>query len=161
MDNEIISIRKLRMEEFDRLKPLFPDSDEKWDGYRRSRLEQFSRHDADTYIMEASGACIGELSANYSSRTLAEETIPQQRVYLDTFRLAEAYQGAGLGQRLLRYALDDLEARGFTEFTIGVEEENEIARHIYSKFGFTVPVAQGHGSLYDPCDYTLYLRKTN
>ncbi len=161
MNNKEISIRKLRMEEFDRLKPLFPDSDEKWDGYRKKRLEQFRRHDADTYIMEASGACIGELSANYSSRALAEEAVPQQRVYLDTFRLAKAYRGAGLGQKLLRYALDDLEARGFTEFTIGVEEDNKIAKHIYSKFGFTVPVAQGHGSLYDPCDYTLYLRKTD
>lgn len=161
MNNKEISIRKLRMEEFDRLKPLFPDSDEKWDGYRKKRLEQFRRHDADTYIMEASGACIGELSANYSSRALAEEAVPQQRVYLDTFRLTKAYRGAGLGQKLLRYALDDLEARGFTEFTIGVEEDNKIARHIYSKFGFTVPVAQGHGSLYDPCDYTLYLRKTD
>lgn len=161
MNNKEISIRKLRMEEFDRLKPLFPDSDEKWDGYRKKRLEQFRRHDADTYIMEASGACIGELSANYSSRALAEEAVPQQRVYLDTFRLAKAYRGAGLGQKLLRYALDDLEARGFTEFTIGVEEDNKIARHIYSKLGFTVPVAQGHGSLYDPCDYTLYLRKTD
>lgn len=109
MGNETISIRKLRMEEFDRLKPLFPDSDKKWNGYRRNRLEQFRCHDADTYIMEASGACVGELSANYSSRTLAEETVPQQRVYLDTFRLAEAYQGAGLGQRLLRYALDTLD----------------------------------------------------
>ena len=70
----------------------------------------------------------------------------------------EAHRGRGLGQRLLRFALADLERRGYTQFTIGVEEDNRVAKHIYFKLGFTRAIDKGCGDELDPSDYTLYMR---
>lgn len=89
---------------------------------------------------------------------LPDETIPNQRVYLETLRLSKEYQGKGLGQKLIKYILDDLENRGYCEFTIGVEDNNEIAKHIYFKYGFTNAIDKVHAEEYNLCDYTLYMR---
>ena len=43
---------------------------------------------------------------------------------------------------------------------IGIEEDNEVAKHIYFKFGFNKAIDKGHGDEFDPSEYTLYL-KTN
>lgn len=56
------------------------------------------------------------------------------------------------------YTLTDLENRGITEFTIGVENDNEVAKHIYFKYGFTEEIDYGKGDVFDPTDYTLYMK---
>ena len=48
----------------------------------------------------------------------------------------------------------------YTEITTGVEEDNEVAKHIYFKFGFNKAIDKGHGDEFDSSEYTLYL-KTN
>ena len=75
------------------------------------------------------------------------------------FRLDKKFQGKGLGQKLIKYAITDLESKGYTEFTIGVEDDNEIAKHIYFKLGFNEEIDKGRGDEFDPTDYTLYLKK--
>ena len=47
---------------------------------------------------------------------------------------------------------------GYTEFTIGVEENNIVAKHIYSKLGFNQVIDKGKGNEFDPTEYTLYLK---
>ena len=47
----------------------------------------------------------------------------------------------------------------YKEFTIGVEEDNEKAKHIYFKYGFTEAIDYGKGDEFDPTEYTLYLKK--
>lgn len=161
MDTEIITnctFRKIVEDEFDKLHDLFPDNEQMWIKYRSKRLREFGNKETDVYVIEENSIFIGELSINYRSHDLAMETVPNQRVYLQAFRLDEKYQGLGLGQKLLQFALSDLERRGYTEFTIGVEEDNEIAKHIYFKFGFTEAIDIGHGDEFDPSDYTLYMR---
>ncbi|MCI8618468.1 MAG: GNAT family N-acetyltransferase [Oscillospiraceae bacterium] len=154
-----IVLRNIKKEEFDRLLPLFPGDEACWQKFRQVRLAQFDAKEVDIYVLETAEGFVGEISVNYVSHELSSETIPNRRVYLETFRLAENYQGVGFGQKLLHFALAELEGRGFTEFTIGVEEDNDVAKHIYGKLGFTEPIDQGHGSEFDPCEYTLYLRK--
>lgn len=151
--------RKIKKAEFDRLHDLFPDDEQMWLKYRDMRMQEFDRNEMDVYVIERDNAFIGELSVNYVSHDLSSETIPNQRVYLQAFRLDTKYQGLGLGQKLIQFALSDLEEQGYTEFTIGVEEDNEIAKHIYFKFGFTEAIDIGHGDEFDPSDYTLYLRR--
>ena len=150
--------RKISKDEFDRLHDLFPDSEQMWLKYRDMRLIEFDNKEMDIYVIERNNSFIGELSINYISHDLTSETIPDQRVYLQAFRIDKKWQGLGLGQKLIRFALSDLEERGYTEFTIGVEEDNKIAKHIYSKFGFTEAIDKGYGDEFDPSDYTLYLR---
>lgn len=153
-----IKFKKIQKSEFNKLKKLFPDNNEKWIKYRNQRLKQFDKNDIDIFVIEYNNTYIGEISVNYSSHNLILETIPNKRVYFEAFRLDKKYQGYGLGQQLIGFALDDLEKRGYTEFTIGVEDNNEIAKHIYFKLGFTNPIDKGHGNEFDPCLYTLYMK---
>ncbi len=151
--------KKITSDEFSKLKPLFPDTEEKWQKYKNQRLKQFEEKDIDVYTIEHCGELIGEVTAIYSNHTLPTETIPSVRAYFSAFRVREEYQNRGLGQGLLEYAVDDLKKRGYSEFTIGVEADNEIAKHIYFKLGFTEEIDHGRGDEYDPCDYTLYLKR--
>lgn len=130
-----------------------------WLKYRAMRLKELDDQEIDVYVIDADHSFVGEISVNYTSHDLASETIPHQRVYLQAFRLAQKYQGLGLGQELLRFALSDLERQGYNEFTIGVEDDNERAKHIYFKLGFTEAIDRGYGDEFDPSDYTLYLRR--
>lgn len=152
-------IRKIAKNDFDKLHDLFPDDEQMWLKYRDMRLKEFDKKEIDVYVIELNDSFVGELSINYISHDLASEAIPGQRVYLQAFRLDNSYQGLGLGQRLIGFALSDLEEQGYTEFTIGVEDDNERAKHIYFKFGFTEAIDKGYGDEFDPSDYTLYLRR--
>lgn len=150
--------RKIAKDEFDGLHGLFPDNEQMWLKYRNMRLKEFDNKETDVYVIELYNSFIGELSINYISHNLTSETIPNQRVYLQAFRLDKKWQGFGLGQKLIQFALSDLEQQGYTEFTIGVEDDNKIAKHIYFKFGFTEVIDRGYGDEFDPSDYTLYMR---
>ena len=151
--------RRINKEEFSKLRRLFADTDMMWEKFKNKRLKQFDESDIDIYVIEKDNIFVGEISVNYSSHDLESETIPNVRVYLEAFRLDKEYQGKGLGQKLIEYTIADLESRGYEEFTIGVEEDNNIAKHIYFKYGFTEAIDKGHGNEYDPCDYTLYIKK--
>ena len=151
--------RKITKDEFDRLHDLFPDNEQMWLKYRDMRLKELDSKEIDVYVIELDGSFLGELSINYISHDLPSETIPNQRVYLQAFRLDKKCQGLGLGQKLIQFILSDLEQQGYTEFTIGVEDDNKIAKHIYFKFGFTEAIDRGYGDEFDPSDYTLYMRR--
>lgn len=150
--------RKIMKNEFDRLHDLFPDKEQMWLKYRDMRLKEFDNKEIDVYVIELNNTFIGELSINYVSHDLTSETIPNQRVYLQAFRIDKKCQGLGLGQKLIQFALSDLEQQGYTEFTIGVEDDNKRVKHIYFKFGFTEAIDRGYGDEFDPSDYTLYMK---
>lgn len=150
--------RKITKDEFNGLHRLFPDDEQMWVKYKDMRLKEFDNEETDVYVIELDNIFIGELTASYVSHDLASEAIPGQRVYLQAFRLDEKYQGAGLGQQLIQFVLASLEQQGYTEFTIGVEENNKLAKHIYFKFGFTEAIDKGCGDEFDPSNYTLYMR---
>ena len=152
-------IRKILKEEFIKLKELFPGNEELWNRYKVQRLKQFDNKEIDIYVIEEGEKIIGELTVNYVSHDLKSETIPNIRVYFEAFRIDKKYQGKGLGQKLIEYTISDLKEKGFKEFTIGVEEDNEKAKHIYFKYGFTKAIDYGKGDEFDPTDYTLYLKK--
>lgn len=153
-----VLFKKIACDEIYKLKSLFPGTEEVWKRYRLGRLNELKKGNIDVWVIEYEGKFIGELTINYTSHDLPAETIPNKRVYLESFRLNKKYQGKGLGQKLVEYALDDLEKRGYYEFTIGVEDSNEIAKHIYFKYGFTNVIDRVHVEEYKPCDYTLYMR---
>ena len=152
-------IRKILKEEFIKLKDLFPGNEELWIKYKEQRLKQFDNKEIDIYVIQDGEKFIGELTVNYISHDLKAETIPNTRVYFEAFRTDKKYQSKGLGQKLIEYTINDLNEKGFKEFTIGVEEDNKKAKHIYFKYGFTKAIDYGKGDEFDPTDYTLYLKK--
>ncbi len=156
-----MEFRKIKIEEFEKLKYLLPDNEEIWIKYKNKRLQQLKKQEIDVFVIENNENIIGEITVNYKSNQLEKETIANKRVYLEAFRVDKKYQGQGLGQKLINYCVDYLTNIGYTEFTIGVEEDNEIAKHIYFKLGFNDAIDKGHGDEFDPSEYTLYLKGIN
>lgn len=153
-----MNFKKIKIEEFDKLKILFPSNEELWIKYKEKRLKQLEENEIDVFVVEENNNFIGEITCNYKNHDLQTETIPDKRVYLEAFRIDKNYQGKGLGQELINYCIKYLFDIGYTEFTIGVEDDNEVAKHIYFKLGFTERIDKGYGDEFDPSEYTLYLK---
>lgn len=84
---------------------------------------------------------IGELRVKYISddSRFAEKG---KRAYLYAFRIHQNYQGKGLGKFLLKNVLSTLEQNDYSEFTVGVEDDNSKARYMYEKHGFLQSIAR-------------------
>ena len=78
---------------------------------------------------------IGELRAMYENED-ARFALRGRRAYLYAFRIRGAYQGKGYGRLLLETVLELLEKDGYREFTIGAEDDNAVALHLYRALGF-------------------------
>ncbi len=102
---------------------------------------------------------IGELRVKYISddNRFAEKC---KRAYLYAFRVHKKYQGKGLGNFLLKNVLTILTENGYSEFTVGVEDDNARARYMYEKHGFTKPIARIKESYQgDSYEYDLLLKR--
>lgn len=122
-------------------------------------MEKLKKRQIDIFILENNGTIIGEITANYKSNKLENEAQNGVRAYLEAFRIEKDYREQGLGQKLINNCIEYLENIGYNEFTIGVEDENEIAKHIYSKLGFIKLIGKGQGDEFDNSEYTLYLKE--
>ncbi len=111
------------------------------------------------YLLFEDGELIGELHVTWRSNdSLA--AVDGQRAYLSAYRIREDRQGLGYGQVLLRGVIEAIEARGYREITIGVEDDNLRAKHLYAKFGFTEFVERRSESYQgDSYEYDLLLRR--
>lgn len=113
----------------------------------------------DIFVMFDNDRPIGELHAAYESDD--ERTVKEKRAYLFAYRIHEDYQGHGYGKQLLQNVIDTLYKKGYTEFTIGVEDDNARAKHIYDSFGFIELFAPKHEEYQgDGYEYGLYLRRS-
>ena len=139
---------KVNVDNFYKLKELFPNDFE-------NRFEQFSNRQIDIFAIETDEKFIGKMVVNYSNHLLDTETIPYKRVCFSHFILFKDYRNKGYGSKLLEFALEDLIKNGYSEFTVGVEDKNEIAKHIYFKYGFNELIDHGN----NPCEYDLYLKR--
>lgn len=128
-----MEIRKIKTDEIDKLKYLFEHKD--FDKYKNDVLNDLKSNIRDIYILIENEKLIGELTVYYKT-SKQYETIDNIRVYLSAYRISKEYRNKGLGQKLLQYTITDLENKGYTEFTIGAENNNANARYIYQKFGF-------------------------
>ena len=85
--------------------------------------------------------------------------VKNKRAYLFAFRIHKNFQGKGYGQFLMNEIVSILSEKGYSEFTIGVEDDNEMAIHIYSKLGFTQLIGRISEKYQgDSYEYGLYLR---
>ncbi|MBQ6274958.1 MAG: GNAT family N-acetyltransferase [Oscillospiraceae bacterium] len=147
MDNESCCFR-VEQEDLELLKLLFPDDFDK-------RLRQLREGTIDIFAVSAAGRPVGRIVANYTNQHLDTETLPKVRACLSHFFLWKEFRGRGLGSCLLAFALNELSARGYREFTVGVEEKNSVAKHLYFQNGFLEKIDRG----YTPCEYDLYLKR--
>jgi len=119
--------------------------------------KEITAGDVDIFAMFDDNRLVGELHAAYRSED--ERAVFGRRAYLFAFRIHNEYQGRGLGNELLRYVLRDLAGRGYREFTVGVEDDNKRAKHIYESFGFTELIARKYEEYQgDGYEFGLYLK---
>lgn len=154
-----MEFRSIEIVEFEKLKNLFPGNEELWKKYKKIKIEKLEKNEIDIFVIKSGKNIIGEITANYKSNKLRNEAKKGVRAYLEAFRIDKCYRNQGLGKRLISYCIEYLENIGYKEFTIGVEENNKIAKHIYSKLGFTKVIGKGHGDEFDNSEYTLYLKE--
>ena len=113
----------------------------------------------DIFALFDGNKIIGELRAKYISddKRFAEK---DKRTYLYAFRVHKKYQGKGLGNFLLENVLTILTENGYSEFTVGVEDDNARAHYMYEKHGFTESVARIKESYQgDSYEYDLLLKR--
>ena len=115
----------------------------------------------DIFILLRQDKLLGELHVRYESDDEQEAT-RDRRAYLYAFRIHKEHQGQGLGKFLLRTVIDSLSEYGYSEFTVGVEDDNSRALHIYQSFGFNEIIARKYEEYQgDGYEYDLYLKQND
>ncbi len=150
-------VRKLKVSEIPKLTELFKYKDvnemivENTKEIENGVIDIFALFDRDRII--------GELRVKYISDD-DRFTEKGKRAYLYAFRIHKKYQGKGLGNFLLENVMTLLAENGYSEFTVGVEDNNARARYMYEKHGFTESVARIKESYQgDSYEYELLLKR--
>ena len=86
----------------------------------------------DIFVLYDEDVLVGELHVMYESDD-ENYAIRDRRAYLFAFRIREAFQNKGYGTYLLKTVLESLKENGYCEFTVGVEDDNFRAIHMYQK----------------------------
>ena len=153
-----MEIRKIKLDEIENLRTLYNYLN--FEEFKHQLVNDVLEHKKDVYVISKDNELIGEITVYYYLDYIA--TQKNIRVYLSAFRIKKEFQNQGLGQRLLKYVINELEIKGITEFTIGVEDDNEIAKHIYEKYDFTEVIdrreEKTNKGIYE---YNLLLKKSN
>lgn len=154
---EKLSIRILKANELNILTELFTYNDvSEMITYNTKKIEN---GEIDVFCLYFEERLIGELRAAYTHKD-SRFAIMGKKAYLYALRIHKDFRGNGYGKYLLDKVINNLYQKGYKEYTIGVEEDNKPALHLYSKFGFSELVAtideeyQG-----DSYTYSLYCLK--
>lgn len=118
---------------------------------------QINNGEIDIWVLSEGDRLIGELHTSYESDAPLQ-AVRNKRAYLSAFRVHEDFQGRGYGKQLLKNVIAALSDMGYHELTIGVEDDNERAKHIYNEFGFTELIERKSEEYQgDAYEYGLYL----
>lgn len=113
----------------------------------------------DIFVLYDNHVLIGELHVMYECDD-DRYAVRGRRAYLFAFRIREGYQNKGYGTYLLQSILAELTEDGYSEFTVGVEDDNDTAIHIYQTAGFHEYLfrkqEEYQGDVYE---YNLYLKR--
>ena len=152
-------VRKLKASELPILTELFNYKD--IDDMITENTRNIENDNIDIFALFVDGKLIGELHVKYDNED-KDFAKKGKRAYLFAFRVHKDYQGKGLGSYLLETVVDELNANGYHELTVGVEGDNNRARYMYEKHGFIQPIARIKETYQgDSYEYDLLLRKDN
>ena len=118
-----MEFKKIKIEEFEKLKKLFPDNEEMWIKYKKKRLQQLEEQEIDVVVIEDNKDIIGELTVNYKSHQLETETIPNKRVYLKN--------------------INNINTKSYIGKTITAKIDRKMGSK-HPKFGFVYPINYGY-----------------
>ena len=151
-----LTIREATPADLPRLPELFDYNDAPamiTEHTRRISTGEFS-----IFLLLEDGDLIGELHVTWRSDD-PRFAIAGQRVYLSAFRVRKDKQGVGFGSFLLDSVIRIIDQGMYREITVGVEDDNPRARHMYEARGFTERIARCHESYQgDSYEFDLLLR---
>ena len=157
MNRTDYTVRKITVSELPRLTELFDYND--IDAMLAENTRLIQNGVMDIFILLDGEKLIGELHVSYESNDRLE-AVRGVRAYLSAYRVHKDFQGMGLGKYLMKSVLDTLAAEGYSEFTVGVEDDNDRALHIYKEFGFSQVIARKYEEYQgDGYEYDLYLKR--
>lgn len=113
----------------------------------------------DIFVLYDNDVLIGELRVKYESDD-ENFAIRGRRAYLYAFRIREECQNRGYGTYLLNTVLSVLQKNGYSEFTVGVEDDNARALHMYQAHGFQELLLRKQEEYQgDSYEYNLYIKR--
>lgn len=113
----------------------------------------------DIFVLEDNDVLIGELRVMYESDN-RNYAVRGRRAYMFAFRVREDFQNKGYGTYLLKTVLAVLKENGYNEFTVGVEDDNVRAIHMYQTLGFNEFILRKQEEYQgDAYEYNLYLKR--
>ncbi len=123
------TIRKAEIKDWPTLINIFDKSlrttdvltDDDWASLYKN-LMSFSYPTYDTYVFEQDGKIVAYVS------------YWQEKKLIKMLYVLPEYMNKGIGSNLIKYVLDTYSE----EMTIGVKPTNEVALHLYKKFGFEI-----------------------
>ena len=157
MNRTYYTVRKITVSELPRLTELFDYND--IDAMLAENTSLIQNGVMDIFILLDGEKLIGELHVSYESEDRLE-AVRGVRAYLSAYRVHKDFRGMRLGKFLMKSVLDILAAEGYSEFTVGVEDDNDRALHIYKEFGFSEVIARKYEEYQgDGYEYNLYLKR--
>lgn len=113
----------------------------------------------DIFVLYDKDVLVGELRVMYESDD-KNFAIRGRRAYVFAFRIREGFQNKGYGTYLLKTVLAALKEKGYCEFTVGVEDDNFRAIHMYQALGFNEFLLRKREEYQgDAYEYNLYLKR--
>ena len=153
-----MELKILPVERLDELNAIYDMS--RFENFQQTREENLRSRREICVVAEEEGRFVGEISVMTENANIPIAVIPNKRMYLFGLRVLPDFQNRGIGTALLKYAVTMCTRRGIFEFTIGVEEGNEIARKMYEKHGFVTLLENCSEMQYGRmCRYDLLMLK--
>lgn len=113
----------------------------------------------DIFVLYKNDVLIGELHVMYESND-ENYAVRGRRAYMFAFRVREDFQNKGYGTYFLKNVLAILNEIGYREFTVGVEDDNFRAFHMYQALGFNELLLRKQEEYQgDAYEYNLYLKR--
>ncbi len=113
----------------------------------------------DIFVLYDNDVLIGELHVMYECGD-ENYAVRGRRAYMFAFRVREDFQNKGYGTYLLKTVLSILTEKGYCEFTVGVEDDNFRAIHMYRSLGFNELLLRKQEEYQgDRYEYNLYLKR--
>lgn len=110
---------------------------------KKEFVEETAKGNRIVYIGLLNNEIICDLTAIIKKEGIGKEAgkikdiITDKRVFLCAIRTNKEYQNNHYFSKLLEYAINDLKTKGYTEYSLSVEENNKKALEIYKHLGFT------------------------
>lgn len=110
-----------------------------WVIWKQKNIENRKHGNIIPYYGILDGTIICEATAMLNPKIVQNSAglVDRHTVYLSAFRTIDEYQGRGYFSKLFQFMIHDLQQKGYSKVTLGVEPADEKDKKIYAHYGFT------------------------